>query len=83
MNPFKRDQALNDLTSGQFGEEPVDIPENHSEIQKQEDERKKLTENFQKISNNYPDSMRFTLALIFHLPLFHPVHVLTQQSSKS
>ena len=28
-NPFKRDQALNDATSGQF-EEPVDIPENHS-----------------------------------------------------
>jgi hypothetical protein len=41
MNPFKRDQALNDLTSGQFGEEPVDIPGNHSEIQKQEDEQKK------------------------------------------
>jgi hypothetical protein len=23
--PFKRDQALNDATSGQFGEEPLDI----------------------------------------------------------
>lgn len=35
-NPFKRDQALNDATSGQFGEEPLDIPEDHSEIQKAE-----------------------------------------------
>jgi len=26
-NPFKRDQALNDATRGQFGEEPLDIPE--------------------------------------------------------
>ena len=57
-NPFKRGQALNDATSGQFGEEPVDIPENHSEMQKQEDEGKKLPENFQKILNNYPDSAR-------------------------
>jgi len=47
MNPFKRHQALNDLTSGQFGE-PVDIPENHSEIQKQEDERKKTDRKFSK-----------------------------------
>jgi hypothetical protein len=47
-NPFKRDQALNDATSGQFGEEPVDIPENHSEMQKQEDERKKTARKFSK-----------------------------------
>jgi hypothetical protein len=26
-NPSKRDQALNDAISGQFGEEPLDIPE--------------------------------------------------------
>lgn len=47
-NPFKRDQALNDATSGQFGEELVDIPENHSEMQKQEDERKKTARKFSK-----------------------------------
>ena len=47
-NPFKRGQALNDATSGQFGEEPVDIPENHSEMQKQEDERKKTARKFSK-----------------------------------
>jgi hypothetical protein len=47
-NPFKRDQALNDATSGQFGEEPVDIPENQSEMQKQEDERKKTARKFSK-----------------------------------
>ena len=48
MNPFKCDQVLNDLTSGQFGEEAVDIPENHSEIQKEEDERKKTDRKFSK-----------------------------------
>jgi hypothetical protein len=26
-NPFKRDQALNDATSGQLGEEPSPYPE--------------------------------------------------------
>jgi hypothetical protein len=46
--PFKRDQALNDSTSGQFGEEPSDIPEEHSEIQKNEDERKKTARKFSK-----------------------------------
>jgi hypothetical protein len=47
-NPFKRDQALNDATSGQFGEEPVDIPDDHSEMQKQEAERKKTARKFSK-----------------------------------
>ena len=48
-NPFKRDQELNDATSGQSGEEPLDIPEDHSEIQKDEDERKKAA---RKLSKN-------------------------------
>jgi len=48
-NPFKRDQALNDATSGQFGEEPSDIPDNHSEMQKDEDSRKKAA---RKLSKN-------------------------------
>jgi len=49
-NPFKRDQALNDATSGQFGEEPFDIPDDHSEkMQKDEDARKKAA---RKISKN-------------------------------
>ena len=51
-NPFKRDQALNDATSGQFGEEPLDIPEDHSEIQKMKTNEKRLHENCQKISSN-------------------------------
>lgn len=47
--PFKRDQAaLNDATSGQFGEEPLDIPEEHSTMQKHEDERKKIAIKFSK-----------------------------------
>lgn len=48
-NPFKRDQALNDATSGQFGEEPLDIPDDHSEMQKDEDSRKKAA---RKLSKN-------------------------------
>jgi hypothetical protein len=48
-NPFKRDQALNDATSGQFGEEPLDIPDNHFEMQKDEDNRKKAA---RKLSKN-------------------------------
>jgi len=46
--PFKRDHALNDATSGQFGEKPLDIPEEHSEMQKHEDERKKIARRFSK-----------------------------------
>jgi hypothetical protein len=46
--PFKRDHALNDSTSGQFGEEPSDIPKEHSQIQKNEDERKKIARKFSK-----------------------------------
>ncbi|HEY7694838.1 MAG TPA: hypothetical protein VH797_01910 [Nitrososphaeraceae archaeon] len=46
--PLKRDHALNDATSGQFGEEPSDIPEEHSEIQKHENERKKIARKFSK-----------------------------------
>lgn len=46
--PFKRDHALNDATSGQFGEEPLDIPEEHSEMQKHEDERRKTARKFSK-----------------------------------
>ncbi len=48
-NPFKRDQALNDATSGQYGEEPLDIPDDHSEMQKDEDARKKVA---RKLSKN-------------------------------
>jgi hypothetical protein len=48
-NPFKRDQALNDATSGQFGEQPLDIPDNHFEMQKDEDKRKKAA---RKLSKN-------------------------------
>ncbi|MGB5090837.1 MAG: hypothetical protein WBN72_07825 [Nitrososphaeraceae archaeon] len=48
-NPFKRDQALNDATSGQVGEEPLDIPDDHSEMQKYEDARRKAA---RKLSKN-------------------------------
>ncbi|MGI0033624.1 MAG: hypothetical protein ACRD97_10200 [Nitrososphaeraceae archaeon] len=48
-NPFKRDQALNDASSGQLGEEPSDIPNDHSEMQKDEDARKKVA---RKLSKN-------------------------------
>lgn len=51
--PFKRDQALNDDTSGQFGEEPLDISEEHSAMQEHEDQRKKIAREFSKISNDY------------------------------
>lgn len=46
--PFKRDQALNDATSGQFGEEPLDIPEEHTTMQEHEDQRKKIARKFSK-----------------------------------
>lgn len=51
--PFKRDQALNDATSGQFGEEPLNISEELSAMQEHEDQRKKLPENSQRMSNDY------------------------------
>lgn len=50
--PFKRDQALNDATSGQFGEEPLGISEEHCAMQEHKDQRKKLPENSQRISND-------------------------------
>jgi hypothetical protein len=31
-NPLKRDQALNDATSGQIGEEPRSVPEQTSNL---------------------------------------------------
>ena len=46
--PIKRDQALNDATSGQFGEEPLDISEEHSAMQEQEDQRKQIARKFSK-----------------------------------
>lgn len=46
--PFKRDHALNNATSRQFGEEPLDVPEEHSKIQKHEDERRKTARKFSK-----------------------------------
>jgi len=48
-NPFKRDQALNDATSGQLGEEPSDIPNDHFEMQEDEGARKKAA---RKLSKN-------------------------------
>jgi hypothetical protein len=47
-NPFKRDQALNDATGGQFGEEPLDIPDDHSEMQKDEIPQKKTARKLSK-----------------------------------
>ncbi len=41
-NPKKRDQALNDATSGQFGQEPTNIPEFYSRKQEGENPRKKV-----------------------------------------
>lgn len=48
-SPRKRDQALNDATSGQLGEEPSDIPESYSEHQEGENLRKKAA---RKMSRN-------------------------------
>jgi hypothetical protein len=45
--PFKRDQALNDATSGQFGK-PLDISEEHSAMQEHEDQRKRIARKFSK-----------------------------------
>ena len=47
--PLKRDQALNDATSGQFGDEPSDLPESFSEAQNNDNERKKAA---RKLSRN-------------------------------
>lgn len=51
-NPFKRDQALNDATSGQFGEELLDIPEDHPKFRKMKTNEKRLHENVKISSNN-------------------------------
>jgi hypothetical protein len=48
-NPLKRDQALNDATGGQLGEEPSDIPEFYSEAQENENARRKAA---RKLSRN-------------------------------
>jgi hypothetical protein len=47
-NPRKRDQALNDATSGQLGEEPSDIPEFYSKQQESENPRKKVARKMSK-----------------------------------
>jgi hypothetical protein len=47
--PLKRDQALNDASSGQFGEEPSYLPESFSEAQNNENARKKAA---RKLSRN-------------------------------
>jgi hypothetical protein len=39
-NPLKRDQALNDATSGQIGDEPRSVPEQTSDLK---NERMKTT----------------------------------------
>jgi hypothetical protein len=39
-NPLKRDQALNDTTSGQIGDEPRSVPEQTSDLK---NERMKTT----------------------------------------
>jgi len=39
---------LNDATSGQFGEEPLDISEEYSAMQKHEDQRKTIAREFSK-----------------------------------
>ncbi|HJR84341.1 MAG TPA: hypothetical protein VJ772_03125 [Nitrososphaeraceae archaeon] len=59
--PLKRDQALNDSTSGQFGEEPSDIPKEHSEIQKKRMNEKKLPESFQKTSKDHSRIAFYTI----------------------
>lgn len=50
-NPLKRDQALNDATSGQFGEEPSDTPKDHSKLQEDENAIKKAARKFSKNIN--------------------------------
>lgn len=47
-NPKKRGQALNDATSGQFGEEPSDVPEFYSKEQEGENPRKKAARRMSK-----------------------------------
>jgi len=50
-NPFKRDQALNDATSGQFGE-PLIFQKVIPKFRKMKTNEKRLHENCQKISSN-------------------------------
>ena len=52
-NPLKRDQALNDATGGQFGEEPSSLPQPDT-LDIENGSRKKAThENYQEISISY------------------------------
>ena len=50
-NPSKRDQALNDATSGQFGE-PLIFQKVIPKFRKMTTNEKRLHENCQKISSN-------------------------------
>lgn len=47
-NRIKRDQALNDATGGQFGEEPSDLPQSFLESQKNESDHRKVARKFSK-----------------------------------
>lgn len=47
-NRIKRDQALNDATGGQFGEEPSDLPQSFIEAQKNESDHRKVARKFSK-----------------------------------
>ena len=55
-NPLKRDQALNDATSGQIGEEPRSIEDQTSELK---NERMKTA---RKMSEIYNNQLRLQLA---------------------
>ncbi len=50
-NPLKRDQALNDATGGQFGEEPSSFPQSDTKTMRMRMElAEKPHENYQEIS---------------------------------
>ena len=49
-NPLKRDQALNDATGGQFGEEPSSLPQYDTIDNENGSRKKKPRENYQEIS---------------------------------
>jgi hypothetical protein len=53
-NPLKRDQALNDATGGQFGEEPSSLPQSDT-LDIENGSSKKATRELQEISISYQE----------------------------
>jgi hypothetical protein len=65
-NPLKRNQALNDATRGQIGDEPRSVPEQGSDLK---NERMKTAGKCQGIYNNQELQQELNQQVLLHLDL--------------